>query len=476
MVRRVPLGADGAPVGSAGRTLVGAAYAAKDTALGRLVATLSRAEDLSHVLLWSAEGARGESSLSVERVELPRLRLAFEARRWRDGKTRLTSVEHPGLALGMPSCERLNGLLRGMPHALVLFSEDGDTFLLLSALAKPCRLHDPAEALNTQLLVARSAPGWEEAMTGVRHYLYPVHPSRTYMTPPSLSAAIALLVLRWLARDYASAFALCAACATDTPPTPEEAQLWALLSDFEDDYEPGSHAVRLKLWLATRNGAELHCPWEVREQLPLYLAKLAYIAADCQLSAAEEMLILRAVGDESMPGAANRLAFLETALRAESADNASADAANPFGGRVSEGGGATLQCRYPKPPKPMVSESDNFDTRLEHTHLLEGIIDKITDKIRGNAWQTRMGSLTYTRPEPEKDKNTGNTHDPSGLAAMGLLTQWMQQGVKLDSDHKGFWLLYELFTGSLNVRSQLDGAPTSHAMTCGWQPPSRFAS
>ena len=111
-------------------------------------------------------------------------------------------------------------------------------------------------------------------MTGVRHYLYPVHPSRTYMTPPSLSAAIALLVLRWLARDYASAFALCAACATDTPPTPEEAQLWALLSDFEDDYEPGSHAVRLKLWLATRNGAELHCPWEVREQLPLYLAKL----------------------------------------------------------------------------------------------------------------------------------------------------------------------------------------------------------
>ena len=57
-------------------------------------------------------------------------------------------MEHPGLALGMPSCERLNGLLRGMPHALVLFSEDGDTFLLLSALAKPCRLHDPAEALN----------------------------------------------------------------------------------------------------------------------------------------------------------------------------------------------------------------------------------------------------------------------------------------------------------------------------------------
>ena len=177
VVRRVPLGSDGKPIAARARTLICTAYANRATPLGRLVATLSRAEDLSHVLAWSAEGARGETTLAVDRVEMPRLRLTFRAEsssRHGPSGARLVSCEHPGLALSMPSCERLEALLRGMPHALVLTSAEGEAFVLLSGLAKPCRLSDRSAPLNTQLLVARSAPGWEAALPGVRHYLYPV--------------------------------------------------------------------------------------------------------------------------------------------------------------------------------------------------------------------------------------------------------------------------------------------------------------
>ena len=52
-----------------------------------------------------------------------------------------------------------------------------------------------------------------------------MHRSGAYLTPPSLAARLYLLLLRWLARDFESVFAMCAGCASDSPLTAEEAQL-----------------------------------------------------------------------------------------------------------------------------------------------------------------------------------------------------------------------------------------------------------
>ena len=82
--------------------------------------------------------------------------------------------------------------------------------MLLSGLCKPCRLTDPADPLQTQLLLARHSRGWADALTGVRHYLYAVHRSGGYLTPPSLAARIYLLLLRWLARDFEGVYQMCA--------------------------------------------------------------------------------------------------------------------------------------------------------------------------------------------------------------------------------------------------------------------------
>ena len=135
-----------------------------------------------------------------------------------------------------------------LPHALLLANDEGDAFVLLSSLARPCQLADPNHPLASQMVLARHSDAWIEKLPGVKHYLYAVHRSGAYLTPPSLAARIYLLLLRWLARDFEGVYQMCACCASDSPLSAEEAQLWALLADFDDDMEPEAHACRLKLW------------------------------------------------------------------------------------------------------------------------------------------------------------------------------------------------------------------------------------
>ena len=64
------------------------------------------------------------------------------------------------------------------------------------------------------------------------------------------------------------------------------------------------------------------------------------------------------------------------------------------------------------------------------------------------AWKKTMEALSYTRPE-----------EKSGLDALKLATEWTNSGIRLDSDGKGFWLIYELLNGSLNFKLLVDDSP-----------------
>ena len=70
---------------------------------------------------------------------------------------------------------------------------------------------------------------------------------------------------------HSQVFGLCHCCSCDTSLTREEAQLWALLADLNEDVDPGAHACRLRLSLATRCCPELPCPWDDAEQLLQYV-------------------------------------------------------------------------------------------------------------------------------------------------------------------------------------------------------------
>ena len=101
---------------------------------------LSLIEDLAHTLVWGTPEnvtRGGAGDVDVDLVELPRLRLSFEAHRAKEVRTdghlmanrsrcddrpslsqgvavRMYCREHPGLFIDSTSCERMRALLKGL--------------------------------------------------------------------------------------------------------------------------------------------------------------------------------------------------------------------------------------------------------------------------------------------------------------------------------------------------------------------------
>jgi hypothetical protein len=140
------------------------------------------------------------------------------------------------------------------------------------------------EPFSTLLLADRASVGWQQAME-TRYYLLPVHTSRTFLAPPTLSSTLYLVLLRLLHRAYAQAFREAEACAVDVPFTAEEAWVWGQLERTLDDLHPDAHAVRVKLSLAVRySRASNKSKWEVHREMDRYLAKLGHVSAACRLT------------------------------------------------------------------------------------------------------------------------------------------------------------------------------------------------
>ena len=59
----------------------------------------------------------------------------------------------------------------------------------------------------SELVFSRGDPRWLKALgSDVRHYLYPVHPSEAMLSTTTLAAALYLLLMRFMARQYAEVF------------------------------------------------------------------------------------------------------------------------------------------------------------------------------------------------------------------------------------------------------------------------------
>jgi hypothetical protein len=119
---------------------------------------------------------------------------------------------------------------------------------------------------TTALVLDRSDAGWEAALSS-RYFLYPVHVSMAFLLTKGLNAALYLMLLRFLHRDYDDVYRLTDSVATDTALSPEGAAIFAALKFCGDDAHPDAHACRLKLSLVTADaGAEL--PWDVTYEAP----------------------------------------------------------------------------------------------------------------------------------------------------------------------------------------------------------------
>ena len=267
-------------------------YAAPDSQLASLARTISRVENLSHVLAWAKasnvrwRGLELEGDVTVELLELPRLKLNFQSRKDEKGVTRLYSLDHVTLFVSNERSALTSKLISGLPHSLLLANANGEVMVLVPSI-HPVRPIIGTAPFSTELVLNRVNKEWNTAVQDVRYHLYPVHVSLSFMFTPSLSSALYLLLLRFLHRDYAEVFRLANSIGTDTELSVEERAIFSALKDNADAH-PDAHACRLKISLVTAD-SPMKPGWDVTHTMSRYISKLSHVSAHCRMTHAEEL-------------------------------------------------------------------------------------------------------------------------------------------------------------------------------------------
>ena len=182
------------------------------------------------------------------------------------------------------------------------------------------------------------------------------------------------------------------------------------LKVFNDDCHPDAHACRVKLSLSTRD-TPMVCPWDLETEVQLYQQKLDSISAACRLSASEEHFLLTVL----LPFKHfNRQEYLNAMLN--SRDEA--------------------PLTYPQPP------------------AIENEWDLVSDQSclapPSDSFLSGFTYVSYKRPSVL-----------IGSPAIKSLNGWIQRGLKLQGgkDDLGFMFLYELLTGTLNIKILTEDSP-----------------
>ena len=308
----------------------------QDTALIRLLKTLMRLEDLSHLLIWcsssnnnsNSNGAsEGKSDVStttplsqlsqIKQIDLPRLKMKLRPKTDSiTGITRLYLLDQNGWYLSDRCASDLSfatndillNQLKGTSNSIFIENDRGQLQLLL-ANHDCCRPISPTLPFTKNLIFYRNSVTWMEVMQR-RYYLYPIHTSKTFLETTSLASRLYLILLKLLKRDYIGAIKLVNVVAIDVMFTAEEQWVFGLIQTrTKDDLHPDAHAVRCKLLLAIHLFSDNEILWETHVECDHYLLKLPLISADCTLTEKEEIDLL-SLAKQGTPRIKNRLRLL----------------------------------------------------------------------------------------------------------------------------------------------------------------------
>ena len=270
------------------------------TPLHSIAATMSRLDNLSHVLAWSNSDAYLGEEVDITMIELPRLKMRFQVRN-SGGIVRLHSLDYDGVHIcDQPDASVLR-LAKDIPHAVVLESVGGQKSMLVPNYALE-RVVIRSCPLNTELVLKASKfddleEFWakDQWATSVqtRFYIYPIHLSNTFLQTTSTSSAFYLVLLRLMKRDYEGASRVMSSCFTDTAFSKEEKWIMKLVKKTaEDDQHPDAHACRLRLALVCYECGE-DVPWNVEDDMSGYTLKYGHVATACRLTVEDEHLLLQ---------------------------------------------------------------------------------------------------------------------------------------------------------------------------------------
>ena len=384
-------------------------YATPNSQLSNLASLLMRLENLSHCLAWCKKGGN-----SIDYLELPRLRLSFIAKTEKNssGKdvSRLYSLDHAGLFISNYRCEMTESLLTGIPHSLILENVDHELFVLTPGAALPIRPSIIEDRFPTDVVFDRCNQQWLNNLD-VRHYLYPIHQSKTFLFTPTLASALYLMLLRFFNRQYDKVCELAPSCVTDAKLTAEEKQIFAQLEYVKNDFHADAHAARLKIYLSTLD-TEMICPWDVTSEMEYYLSKISHVSFTCRLSFDEELIILQKVNRKSCE-LVNRYRYL----------------------RAIESNKTFINTALPRP----ITIGRQFDSIIDQTVISND--SSIFDSLH---------TTSYRRPV-QKNNETQEILYYIGPEAMKMMNTWLLEGFDLagGSHNLGFLFFYELFTKSI---------------------------
>jgi len=284
-------------------------YARKGSRLFSLVKTLTRIENLSHIIAWVSRekmiaweedhflkhGSAANAQFvlrgcpPVDLVELPRLKLSFTVRETIDGELRLYSLDHSDLFVSNSHSPSTTNMLRGIPHSLLMSNSQGELQVLVPLVVptRPAVINVP---FTVELVLNREDSDWDSQISQ-RYFLYPVHVSSSFLMTRGLESALYLMLLRFLHRDYEEVSRLADSVASDTKFGTTAQSIFDKLSLANDDWHPDAHACRLKISLVTLN-ASAEQPWDLTTQCARYIVKLPHVSASCRLAESMELQLL----------------------------------------------------------------------------------------------------------------------------------------------------------------------------------------
>ena len=273
-----------------------------DSFAGRLAKTLTRLEDLSHILIWISTSADSLTASAIATnqgaihiIEFPRLKLKFQPKKEADGKIKMYLLEHEGWFISDhvesdESQKLLVNLLEGIENYLILENSARELQVII-ANQDLFRPDISNRAFSRFIVPNRGSFGWQQSMDA-RYYLYPVHTSKSFLLYKTLGSTLYMALLQFLIRNYDNAFELLESCFIDTTFTIEEKWILNQFARTMSDLHPDAHACRIKLSLAT--GWSTYNPeWKLEVEFHKNLLKFDHVSSKCLLSLEEQHDVLQ---------------------------------------------------------------------------------------------------------------------------------------------------------------------------------------
>jgi len=393
--------------------------------LHALVRLMLRLDCLSNIVAWTKQDPTAEAAqgISIDVIELPRLQLTFEKVVSAKGVVRYMCVEQSGTFLtGYDESLRFGALLEGLPRAVLLSNADHEYFVLMPAIAKPVMV----KALGTgpvayTMTMSLTNKQWIANTGEGTYFVYPVHSSGCFLSSRSIASSLYLLVLRMMSRNYRDVFRLVESCVCDRPLSPQERQIYDVIGTIQDSYNPDANACRLKLFFVTYGCSDvMPYPFDVEEEYAAYVSKIRFVSSFCRLSPDEEIFFTTHCSLEQMHvDCINREKLLRASFNLTFEN---------------------LGKKKPKPPA--MSFAPDYprvvDLNADSLALREPLdVNQLnTESATVSSFLKKLTFGQYNRPERQ-----------TGPKAIEFLYKFFD-----DHRHPGFFLIYELFTGALNMQ------------------------